>query len=82
MNQEDIYALAKDLIQKLRQHERKIDDKYDFYDADNTVRDFGISTPRRMISNRPGVGWASRAVNTISDRVEFDGFGSDRAGVS
>lgn len=82
MNQEDIYALAKDLIQKLRQHERKIDDKYDFYDADNTVRDFGISTPRRMISNRPGVGWASRAVNTISDRVEFDGFGSDRAGIN
>ena len=82
MNQEDIYALAKDLIQKLRQHERKIDDKYDFYDADNTVRDFGISTPRRMITNRPGVGWASRAVNTISDRVEFDGFGSDRAGIN
>lgn len=82
MNNEQITALAKQLKQNLSDHSSDVNNKYDFYDADNTVRDFGISTPRRMINSRPGVGWASRAVNTISDRVVFDGFGNDRFGIN
>jgi hypothetical protein len=56
--------------------------KYEYYNADNDIRDFGISTPRKMVHSRPGIGWASRAVNTLSDRVVFDGFANDTFGIN
>lgn len=82
MNNEQITALAKQLKNNLNDHQSDVNNKYDYYDADNTTTDFGISTPRKMINSRPGIGWASRAVNTISDRVVFDGFGNDRFGIN
>ena len=60
----------------------KVNTKYDFYNADNDVPDFGISTPNRLRHLKPGIGWASRAVNTLSDRVVFDGFAKDSFGVN
>jgi len=69
--------IAHEMLFCLTSKSAKVQNKYDYYDADNDVRDFGISTPRKMIHHRPGVGWASRAVNTLSDRVVFDGFASD-----
>ena len=60
----------------------KVNTKYDFYNADNDVPDFGISTPNRLRHLKPGIGWASRAVNTLSDRVVFDGFAQDNFGVN
>lgn len=62
--------------------EHSIVNKYAYYDADHDTRDFGISTPRKMLHHRPGIGWASRAVNTLSDRVVFDGFARDTFGVN
>lgn len=35
-----------------------------------------------MIHSRPGIGWAERAINTLSDRVVFDGFGGDLASIN
>jgi hypothetical protein len=35
-----------------------------------------------MLHHRPGIGWASRAVNSLSDRVNFDGFARDSFGVN
>ena len=81
MNNE-ITQLANNLKQLLADYTPSNQRKYDFYNADNTVRDFGISTPQKMINTRPGIGWASRAVNTLSDRVVFDGFGNDRVGMN
>lgn len=60
----------------------KVQDKYDYYNADNEVTDFGISTPMRMRNTRPGIGWAGRAVNTLSDRIVFDGFANDTFGLN
>lgn len=60
----------------------KVQDKYDYYNADNDIPDFGIATPMRMRHIRPGIGWASRAVNVLSDRVTFDGFANDTFGVN
>lgn len=74
--------LAHNLLLGLASHETRVQTKYEYYDADNDVRDFGIATPRRMLSLRPGVGWASRAVNTLSDRVVFDGFAKDTFGIN
>jgi hypothetical protein len=69
--------LANDLLNKLSEKSSRVQDKYDYYNADNDVRDFGISIPKNMINSRPGVGWASRAINSLSDRVVFDGFAND-----
>ena len=75
-------ALAQKLLLCLGQHESRVQTKYDYYEADNDTRDFGISTPNRMTHLRPGIGWASRAVNTLSDRVVFDGFAGDTFGIN
>ncbi len=75
-------SLAKSLVLQLGTYEPKVQNKYDYYNADNDIRDFGISTPAKMVHLRPGVGWASRAVNTLSDRVVFDGFAKDTFGIN
>lgn len=74
--------LANELILCLIGKASKVRDKYEYYGADNDFRDFGISTPLKMLRNRPGIGWASRAVNSLSDRVEFDGFANDSYGIN
>lgn len=74
--------IAREMLLCLGNKSSKVQDKYDYYDADNVVHDFGISTPGRMTNHRPGVGWASRAVNTLSDRVVFDGFAKDTFGMN
>lgn len=74
--------LSGELILCLQMKSRKAQNKYEYYNADNDIRDFGISTPVRMRNHRPGIGWASRAVNTLSDRVTFDGFANDTFGIN
>lgn len=74
--------IANKLLLDLASHETNVQNKYDYYNADHDTRDFGISTPKTMRNQRPGVGWASRAVNTLSDRVVFDGFAQDQFGIN
>jgi len=75
-------SLANRLIYNLTSLQVKVQDKYDYYNADNDLPDLGISTPMRMRNLRPGIGWAARAVNTLSDRVAFDGFAGDTYGIN
>ena len=75
-------ALAQSLLLKLASREPNVKNKYDYYDADNDIPDFGIGTPIKLRNLTPGIGWASRAVNTLSDRVVFDGFGKDTFGIN
>lgn len=75
-------STAKDLLNKLGTRAPNVQDKYDYYDADNDVHDFGIATPRKMRKHHPGIGWAKRAVNTLADRVSFDGFANDTASIN
>ncbi len=75
-------VIAKELLDCLQSKSSKVEKKYEYYNGDNDVRDFGISTPIQLANLRPGIGWASRAVNTLSDRVVFDGFGRDTFGVN
>lgn len=74
--------LAIKLLADLADHEASVQDKYEYYDADNDIRDYGISTPAKMVHLRPGIGWASRAINTLSDRVVFEGFVNDKFGLN
>lgn len=75
-------VIANQLLRNLAVYEPQVANKYAYYDADHDTRDFGISTPRKMLHHRPGIGWAARAVNTVSDRVVFDGFARDTFGVN
>ena len=79
---ENALTLAKNLIDKLELKAPRVQTKYEYYNADNDVRDFGISVPKNMINSRPGVGWASRAINSLSDRVVFDGFANDKFSIN
>ncbi len=74
--------IAIELLKQLNIYEPQVANKYAYYEADHDTRDFGISTPRKMLHHRPGIGWASRAVNSLSDRVNFDGFARDSFGVN
>lgn len=80
--QELAEKLSSSLLKKLAVHEPRVINKYEYYNADNNIRDFGVSTPKSMINSTPGIGWAGRAVNTLSDRVVFDGFANDTFGVN
>jgi hypothetical protein len=74
--------LANSLLMYLAEKEVKVQTKYDYYNADNQIRDLGVSSPITMSNSKPGIGWASRAVNTLSDRVVFDGFAKDTFGIN
>jgi hypothetical protein len=80
--QDQAIQLANRMLFCLTEKQVKVQDKYDYYNADNDITDFGISTPMRMRNTRPGIGWASRAVNTLSDRIVFDGFANDTFGMN
>jgi len=75
-------ALANKLLLDLASHEPSVQDKYEYFDADNDIRDYGISTPIKMVHLKPGIGWASRCITTLSDRVVFEGFVGDRFGIN
>lgn len=80
--QDEAYRLANKLIFCLTEKQSRVQNKYDYYNADNDTTDFGVSTPIRMRNSKPGIGWASRAVNTLSDRIVFDGFAKDTFGLN
>lgn len=70
------------LLDRLRKKSVNVNIKYQYYNAENSYVDFGISVPVKMMNSKPGIGWASRAVNTLSDRVVFDGFANDTFGIN
>jgi len=76
------YTLANKLLFSLTQKQVTVQNKYDYYNADNDTPDYGIATPMRMRQLKPGIGWASRAVNTLGDRIVFDGFAKDNSGIN
>lgn len=80
--EEILFEQTKYLLERLEKKALKVRDKYQYYNAENSYRDFGISVPVRMQNSKPGIGWAARAVNTLSDRVVFDGFANDRMGIN
>lgn len=74
--------LASKLLQKLQPLAWSAGVKYEYYNATQGVVDLGISVPKKFKNMKPGVGWASRAVNTIADRLNFDGFANDSFGIN
>lgn len=77
-----VNEVATKLLNKLQTLAWSAGVKYEYYNATQGVVDLGISVPKKFKNMKPGVGWASRAVNTIADRLNFDGFAKDDFGVN
>lgn len=82
MTQDEAITRANYLLEKLLLLQPRVNDKYRYYNADNSYRDLGIAVPAKMRNIKPGIGWAKRAVDTLSDRVVFDGFAGDTYGIN
>lgn len=78
----EIQRVATELLNKLQTLAFSAGVKYEYYNATQPVTDLGISLPKKFARMKPGVGWASRAVNTIGDRLNFDGFAKDTFGIN
>lgn len=79
---EEIQQSASQLLLKLSTLAFSAGEKYEYYNATQPTKDLGISLPKNFSRMKPGVGWASRAVNTIGDRLNFDGFAKDTFGIN
>lgn len=79
---QEVESIKSTLMLKLQTLAWSAGEKYLYYNAKQPMTDLGISLPKNFRAMRPGVGWASRAVNTISDRLNFDGFAGDQYGIN
>lgn len=78
----EVQSVANTLLLKLQTLAWSAGNKYLYYNAKQPMTDLGIAIPKKFVGMRPGVGWASRAVNTIGDRLNFDGFADDQYGIN
>ena len=79
---QEVESIKSKLMLKLQTLAWSAGEKYLYYNAKQPMTDLGISLPKNFRAMKPGVGWASRAVNTIGDRLNFDGFANDEYGVN
>ena len=62
---------------KLMQKRLKSEVRYKYYDMKNITFDFGISTPPSLRWMQEIVGWCGKAVDSLSDRLQFREFTDD-----
>lgn len=78
----ELTKIAQTLLLRLQTLAWPAGEKYCYYNANQRVVDLGVSIPKNFRNLKPGVGWASRAINTLNDRINFDGFANDSAGIN
>lgn len=62
---------------KLESKRSRVNLRYTFYEMKNLTRDFGISTPPDLRQWMSCLGWCSKAVDSLADRMVFTGFKED-----
>lgn len=82
MNEEQLLAISRNLLTTIVSKRTSVQLKYRYYDAEQEVRDLGISMPVKLLMLNSGLGWASKAVDVIADRINFDAFENDRLGIN
>ncbi len=65
------------LRSKLAVKEARSSKRYQYYEQKNTVQDFGISTPPKMRPVTAHLGWCTKAVDALADRLQFYQFEND-----
>jgi hypothetical protein len=56
--------------------------RYSHYEMKHLAMDFGISTPPELRQMMGVLGWCSRAVDALADRLSFQGFENDAYGLT
>lgn len=82
MNEAELLSLSRNLLGTIVSKRTKVQHKYDYYEAEQRLRDLGISMPAKLLALQSGLGWASKAVDTVADRLSFDAFENDRLGIN
>lgn len=65
------------LRQKLNQKRTRVLVRYKYYEMKNLTQDFSPLIPEKFQGLKEVVGWCSKAVDTLADRVIFDRFEHD-----
>lgn len=65
------------LQNKLNCKRMRVLTRYQFYEMKNLTFDFGISSPPELRYWNSVVGWCAKAVDSLSDRLDFYGFKDD-----
>lgn len=72
----DLYGLDY-LRSKLKRKRTRVNLRYLYYEMKNTFNAAGSIIPHEFNCLRPVLGWAEKAVDSLSDRLIFDGFEDD-----
>lgn len=72
----DLYGIDY-LRRKLGGKETRVRLRYSYYDMKHVTFDFGISTPPDLRHWMSSLGWCAKAVDSLADRLQFDGFKND-----
>jgi hypothetical protein len=78
----ELLALSQKLLGIIVSKRDRVKTKYAYYEAEQRMRDLGISMPARLLALQSGLGWASKAVDVMADRLSFDAFENDRLGIN
>lgn len=70
------------LKNKLAMKRGRVVRRYQYYEMKNRVEDFHISTPRDLEWFMAVMGWCSKAVDSIADRLVFREFANDTFGMN
>ena len=70
------------LKKKLSQKQTRVRLRYQYYEMKNFVKDFDISTPPNLKSWFSTLGWCAKAVDTLSDRLQFREFANDNYAIN
>ena len=70
------------LRRKLVQKRPRIDLRYRYYDMKYLVKDLNISTPPDLRAWMSTLGWCGTAVDSLADRLMFEGFRNDAFGMA
>lgn len=65
------------LQNKLNMKRLRVENRYQFYEMKNITFDFGISSPPELKYWNSVVGWCSKAVDSLADRLDFYTFRND-----
>ena len=65
------------LRNKLAVKKVRIDTRYRFYEMKNRVKDFRLNNDERFRWLQEVLGWCSKSVDTMADRLVFDSFDND-----
>lgn len=82
MDEAQLLSLSRNLLGTIVSKRSKVQMKYDYYEAEQRLRDLGISMPAKLLALQSGLGWASKAVDVVADRLSFDAFENDRLGIN